>query len=110
MNHLDLINGVFECGGAILTWLNVLRLRKDREVKGVDWRVTGFWSAWGLSNLYYYFALGHWVSWAGGVVLVAANITWVCHAIYYGRSAQKMALLAERIQERLRPHKQEQQS
>jgi len=49
----DLINAVFETGGAILTWKNFSRLLRDREIKGVYWPAFVFWALWGLWNLYY---------------------------------------------------------
>jgi hypothetical protein len=82
----DLINGTFELGGGILCWLNVQRLRKDRRVQGVDWRVSAFFSAWGFWNLFYYPSLHQWASFAGGILLVLANTTWVALALWY-RSA-----------------------
>jgi len=81
----DLINGLFELGGAVMIWLNVKRLYQDKTVKGVDWRVTGFWTAWGLWNLYFYPSLGQWLSFAGGVALVGANAVWLVMAAYYIR-------------------------
>jgi hypothetical protein len=83
----DLINGTFELGGGILCWLNVQRLRKDRRVQGVDWRVSAFFSAWGFWNLFYYSNLNQWCSFAGGLMLVTANTTWVALALRY-RSAR----------------------
>lgn len=77
MSKADLANAVFEGGGAILTWLNVFKLRRDREVKGVDWRVTAFWSAWGLWNCFYYPMLGQTASAYAGVVLCVGNCVWV---------------------------------
>lgn len=78
----DIGNAAFEMVGAVLTWMNVAALRRDRMIAGIDWRVTIFWSTWGLWNLGFYGpALGLWYSWAAGVVLVAGNITWVVMAI-----------------------------
>lgn len=89
MNKIDLTNAFFEGGGAILCWLNVVRLRRDREIKGVLWPVQIFWSTWGLWNLAYYNAVGHpWSLWAGAV-LVSGNITWTAHAFYYARKAKR---------------------
>jgi hypothetical protein len=86
-NIPDLINGTFELVGGILCWLNVQRLRKDRRVQGVDWRVSAFFSAWGLWNLFFYPSLHQWASFAGGILLVLANTTWVALALRY-RSAR----------------------
>jgi hypothetical protein len=84
MSIADLINGTFELGGGILCWLNVQRLRKDLQIQGVDWRVNAFFSAWGFWNLFYYPSLHQWASFAGGVLLVLANTTWVVLALWYG--------------------------
>jgi hypothetical protein len=80
-NIPDLINGAFELTGGIVCWLNVLRLLKDRRIEGVDWRVSGFFSAWGIWNLFYYPSLHQWASFAGGLLLVVANTTWVVLAL-----------------------------
>lgn len=81
MNHLDLGNAFFEGVGMVLTRLNVLQLYRDREIKGVDWRVTAFWSLWGVWNLFYYPALGQWWSAAAGLVLVLGNLAWCVLAL-----------------------------
>lgn len=83
MQGPDIINGLFEAVGGVSAWGNVRRIRADKAVKGVDWRFTVFFSAWGIWNLYYYPALGQWASFAGGVVIVLGNIAWVTFAIKY---------------------------
>lgn len=52
----DAINGAFEAVGAVFT-------------------------VWGVWNLAYYPALGQWLSFVGGVVLVAGNLAWVVEAV-----------------------------
>lgn len=79
----DWINGLFEIGGGLLCWMNVIKVRKDRKVCGVYWPVQAFFAAWGWWNLYYYPSLGQWASFAGGIVLVAGNSLWVLLAIRY---------------------------
>lgn len=81
MNWPDLINGLFELLGAVFTWRNFLELRRDRRIAGVYWPTTAFFSAWGLWNLIYYPTLDQWMSFAGGVALVAGNLAWVLLAI-----------------------------
>lgn len=73
----DLINACFEGVGAIVIWRNVFALRRDRRVAGVDWRVTVFYSLWGVSNLVYYGALHQPFSLLACVRIAAGNITWV---------------------------------
>lgn len=76
----DIINGLFELVGAGLTWRNAWQLRVDREIKGVYWPTSVFFTAWGFWNLFYYPALDQWASFVGGVVLVSGNVAWVIMA------------------------------
>lgn len=57
---------------------------RDKGVRGVDWRATAFFTAWGAWNLFYYPHLGQWLSFSGGLVIVAANAVWVSLALRYG--------------------------
>ena len=82
----DLLNGLFELGGGGLTWFNVVKLRKDRKVRGIDWRVVTFFMAWGLWNLFYYPSLGQGWSTAGGAVMTIANTAWLWLAIKYRKN------------------------
>lgn len=78
----DLINACFEGGIGILGWTNVHALWRDREVKGTNW-VLQFWvTAWGLFNLYYYPHLGQWLSFIGGLSIFGANAVWISSYSY----------------------------
>jgi hypothetical protein len=84
MSWIDQVNGlVFEACGALLAWSNVRRIRKDRTVQGVDWRISCFWAVWGWWNVFYYHAVGHAISLVAGAVLAAANTCWCAHAWWY---------------------------
>lgn len=84
MFHMpDLINGLFEFIGGLLSFTNVYRLWKDKSLKGVYYIPTAFFAAWGAWNLYYYPYLQQWLSFTGGLVIVAANVAWVSLAIKY---------------------------
>ncbi len=72
----DLINGLFELGGAVVSWINVYKLYKDKVISGVYWPMWIFFSSWGLWNLIYYPSVGHYISFYAGIVLVSGNITW----------------------------------
>jgi len=74
---MDLVNGLFELIGGLLLWLNVRRLVRDRRVQGVSVLPVLFWTAWGLWNLAFYPWAGCWWSFAGGIVVVAANAAWL---------------------------------
>ena len=70
----DVGNGLFESVGAVVCWLNVARLRRDKQVKGVCWSVQVFFTAWGFWNLYYYPSLNQWLSFIGGTFLALGNL------------------------------------
>lgn len=80
MNY-DVINGIFEAVGAVATWRNYLAIRRDRAIRGVDWKAMAFFTGWGLWNLVFYPHLHQWWSTVGGIALVAGNVSWVSVAI-----------------------------
>lgn len=81
----DMINGLFELIGSGFLVLNVLKLRKDKEVKGVSWIAVGFFFLWGLWNLFYYPSLDQWCSFAGGCCIATVNAAWLVMLIWYSR-------------------------
>ena len=87
MDWADLGNAAFEITAALVSWKNVGRIRRDKEVRGVYWPAWLMFTAWGWWNIFYYGPnLGQWFSWGAGLVLVAANTTWVIYAIRYRRN------------------------
>jgi hypothetical protein len=73
----DIINGSFELGGALVNWLNVKQIFKDKEVKGVHWAPFVFFTTWGFWNLFYYPHLEQVFSFVAGMMLVAVNTTYI---------------------------------
>jgi uncharacterized membrane protein YGL010W len=86
----DLFNGIFELGLAPFLWKGVLKLRIDKKVEGFYWPTVAWTTAWGLWNLYYYPHLDQWLSFTGGLVVVAVNLTWLGHVWYYARHPSLM--------------------
>lgn len=84
----DVVNGTFELGGGFMLLKNIIRLRKDRMVRGVDWKVQMWFLGYGLWNMFYYPHLGQWCSFAGGVLVVVMNGIWLLYARYYWRQYQ----------------------
>lgn len=80
---VDYINGLFEFGGAIVTWINSYKIIKDKQVRGVFWPIWIFYTLWGFWNLYYYPAVNCWWSFVGGIFLVSGNTVWVYFAFRY---------------------------
>ena len=81
----DLVNGLFEFAGAIMLSMNVLRLYRDKVLKGVSWWPTGFFTTWGLWNLYFYPANGLMWSYYGGLAIVTVNAVWLMMILHYWR-------------------------
>ena len=83
----DLINGCFELFGGMFIALSIIRLRKDKQVRGVNWLHPAFFTVWGWWNLYYYPHLGQWCSFVGGIVIVVLNTIWILQMVYYERQS-----------------------
>jgi hypothetical protein len=81
----DLINGTFESIGAFFILLSVIKLYRDKKVRGVSWVHVGFFATWGYWNLYYYPHLNQWFSFFGGLGIVVTNSIWLCQLIYYSK-------------------------
>lgn len=79
----DLINGLFECIGGFLLLLNVFKIIKDKKLTGVSWIPILFFTCWGAWNLYYYPSLNQTLSFIGGVLVFATNLTWIALVFYY---------------------------
>ena len=79
----DMINGTFELAGGCAILLSVLKLHKDKVVRGVSWPHILFFTGWGLWNLFYYPHLDQWFSLIGGIFLVAVNTAWMSQIIYW---------------------------
>lgn len=85
----DVINAIFEFGGGLLLLLNCRQLYRDKQVKGVSLIPTSFFMLWGYWNLYFYPHFGAWVSFFGGIGVVAANSLWVGMMVHYLRAASR---------------------
>ena len=79
----DQINGIFEGSASLFVIRNIWVLYKDKQVCGVSIISIGFFTLWGIWNLFYYPHLKqHW-SFYGGVLIVITNIIWVGQMIFY---------------------------
>ena len=79
----DFFNGLFEVLGGVMVLNHCRAVLRDKAVAGVSILSTAFFSAWGFWNLFYYPHLDQWWSFAGGVVIVAANCLWVALLLKY---------------------------
>ena len=81
----DFINGAFEEVGGLFVLNHCRVLYRDKAIAGVSKLSTAIFFAWGVWNLYYYPSLDQWLSFFGGLVIVAGNCLWLCMMLYYAR-------------------------
>jgi hypothetical protein len=81
----DLINGLFEFLASFLLLLNVLKLYRDKKVRGVCHISVTFMAIWGAWNLFFYPSIGAWWSFAFCIPVVIVNTIWVSQMFYYTR-------------------------
>jgi hypothetical protein len=67
------INGSFELFGGLFVLLSVIKLLRDKKVKGVSWIHVTYFTFWGYWNIYYYPFLKQWISFIGGLSVVFVN-------------------------------------
>lgn len=87
--NTDLINGIFELCAALFQLMNVIRLVKDKELKGVSIASFVLYTIWGIWNLYYYPSLNQIISLIGGILIVIMNVIWLGLALYYKQFKNK---------------------
>lgn len=84
----DIINGIFEIVATILMGINVLKLYKEKSIKGIYWPVQGFFTGWGIFNLFYFNSLNQKFSFIVGIFLSLVSIAWTLMAAYYSKGTQ----------------------
>lgn len=83
----DLANGLFEGLGAVFLAMNVRQLWQDRELRGVHWAPTVFFTAWSSFNLWFYPSQGLWWSFWGGLSIAIVNAVWLLSVVKFRRPA-----------------------
>lgn len=82
----DLANGLFEAAGAVFLGLNVRQIWRDKEIKGVHWAPTVFFTAWSTFNLWFYPSQGLLWSFWGGLSIAIVNAIWLASVWKFARS------------------------
>jgi hypothetical protein len=85
MTPQDITTGCFALGGSVAVLTSIIKLAKDRQVKGVSWLHVLFFTCWGWWNAYYFSWLGQWAAFTGGLLLVTLNTIWLGQLIYWSR-------------------------
>lgn len=79
----DFLNGSFELLGGLFILLSIIKLHREKRVRGVSYIHVGYFTAWGYWNIYYYPYLNQWISFIGGLSVVTINTFWLGQIIYY---------------------------
>jgi hypothetical protein len=82
----DILNAIFELIGSLLAIMNIVKLIKDKAIRGVYWPIWAFYTAWGFWNLYYYPSVDCWYSFLAGIIMVIANLIWLILAVRYRKN------------------------
>ena len=85
----DLINGILEMGGALITLLSVRQILRDRAMAGFHWGPTIFFTGWGVWNLYFYPSISMPLSTAGSAALVLVNAFYLHLMLRFWRGNQR---------------------
>lgn len=81
----DCINGTFELLGGLFIVFSILKLYRDKVVRGVSRLTISFFLTWGVWNLYYYPYLGQTLSFIGGCFLAATQGVYFAQTFWYGK-------------------------
>lgn len=83
MSPQDLVNSLFETLGGFFVILSIVKLHKEKSVRGYHWATVFFFTAWGFWNVYYYPHLGQWLSFLGGLFIASMNAILLSQMLYY---------------------------
>src|SRR6266568_7499979 len=89
-NCPDVINGAFEALGAAMTAVNIVRLLRDKQVRGFVPHLGWFYTAWACYNLYFYPHLKQWASFSGGCCILIANAAYTLLALSYVKNQRRV--------------------
>jgi len=87
--ELDKVNALFEAAGGMFVAMNVLRLHRDKKVRGVSIVAVSFFTVWGAFNLAYYPALDQRWSALGASSVALMNMVWLGQMVYYIQKEKK---------------------
>lgn len=79
----DLVNALFNLGGALSISISIWDVYVDKAVSGVHWTTFIFFIIWSMWNLFFYSHLRQWYSVAAGILMVAAEVGYMTMLIYY---------------------------
>ena len=87
----DALNGSLELLGGLFITFSIMKLLRDKAVRGISWIHVGFFTVWGAWNLYYYPHLDQYWSFVGGIGVFIANGVYLALLIRYSLTPRKIA-------------------
>lgn len=90
---VDSINALFNMAGGVFVFLNVIRLHKDKRVRGVSAIAVAFFTTWAWWKLLYYPLIGQHASAYSAGILTMVHMVWLSQMIYYNRKERHGKLL-----------------
>lgn len=83
MSYIDQINSFFPFVGCFFILANIMKLREDQRVTGLQWYSPLFFYVGQCWNIYFMFTMGKWWSFFGGAALTLTSFVWYGMMIYY---------------------------
>ena len=80
---VDIINSIFEFGALIAAVVNIIKIYKDKKVRGVYWPAWIFYGIWSLWAIFYYITVSHWFSMVMSIGAAVAILMWLIFAFIY---------------------------
>ena len=81
---LDIVNSFLKYISGFFIIPTIIELYNTENAEGVSWIHVGFFSLWGVWNLYYFWNLDQKLSALANVFLILMNTTWLVMLLYYG--------------------------
>ena len=80
---LDQFNSLFPFAACAAHFLNIRKLLRDKQVKGVHWAAPLITYPGQLSGVYFMYTLQQWYTMAAGATFFTLSFTWYSMMIYY---------------------------
>jgi hypothetical protein len=83
MFTIDFINALFEFSASFAIIINIIKLIKDKQIKGISLWSSTFFMVWGIWNIYYYNELQQSFSFYCCIIMCILNIGWLSLAAFF---------------------------
>ena len=83
MYNNDSINSVFEVAGTIFYYFSIIKILKDKCVRGISMMICVFFWVWAVWNCLYLYSLHQRFSFCWSITYAIANSAWLVLAFYY---------------------------